>query len=152
MSTTAWIAIAAVVLVACGVVEESEIRSSPSATVIPVTTTTSEATVITPDPIEDTDLAALVDWATAHLADEMDVDPAEIDVRTAEKVTWNDGSIGCSEPGVFYTQALVEGARVILALGGVEYAYHQSDGQEPFLCDDPGEGGGPLSSLGPDPS
>lgn len=141
MRTTAWIAIAAVVLVACGVVEQSEIRSTPSATVIPVTTTTFEAGVINPGPIEDTDLAALVAWATAHLTAEMDVDPAQIDVRTAEKVTWNDGSIGCPEPGVFYTQALVEGARVILALGGVEYAYHQSDGQEPFLCDDPGEGG-----------
>ena len=141
MRTTAWIAIATVVLVACGVAGEPEIRSTPAATVIPETTTTSEAGVVTPDPIEDTDIAALVDWATVHLAAEMDVDPAEIDVRTAERVTWNDGSIGCPEPGVFYTQALVEGARVILALGGVEYAYHQSDGQDPFLCEDPGEGG-----------
>jgi hypothetical protein len=141
MRTISSIAIAAVVLVGCGVAGEPAIRSTSSATVIPEATTTSEVGVVNPGPIEETDHAALVDWATDHLAVEMDADLAEIDVRTAERVTWNDGSIGCPQPGVFYTQALVEGARVILTLGGIEYAYHQSDGQDPFLCDDPGKGG-----------
>jgi hypothetical protein len=54
-------------------------------------------------------------------------------------VTWNDGSIGCPQPGVSYTQALVEGARVTLLHEGTTYAYHQG-GDDLFLCEEPAEG------------
>jgi hypothetical protein len=42
----------------------------------------------------------------------------------AEQVTWNDGSMGCAEPGRMYTQALVPGFRVVAKTSGGELAYH----------------------------
>ena len=41
-------------------------------------------------------------------------------------VTWNDGSLGCPEPGMFYTQALVDGYHVILQAGDEELDYRVS--------------------------
>jgi hypothetical protein len=32
----------------------------------------------------------------------------------AESVVWNDGSLGCPEPGMMYTQALVNGYWVVI--------------------------------------
>jgi len=49
--------------------------------------------------------------------------PAEIVVVSAEPVRWNDGSLGCPEPGRAYTQSLVDGYRVIVRAGDVELDY-----------------------------
>jgi hypothetical protein len=72
-------------------------------------------------------------------AQETGVPLNEISVVTAESVTWSDGSIGCPEEGMGYTQALVPGFRVVLDVAGEEIHYHAgSDGQF-FACDDPQE-------------
>src|SRR6266487_1130586 len=39
-------------------------------------------------------------------------------VVRAESVVWNDGSLGCPEPGMMYTQALVNGYRVVINAAG----------------------------------
>lgn len=44
-------------------------------------------------------------------------------VRT-ERVTWSDGSLGCPEPGVLCTQALVPGYRIRVDSGGGLQDYH----------------------------
>jgi hypothetical protein len=44
-------------------------------------------------------------------------------VVMAGAVTYNDGSLGCPEPGQTYTQALVDGYRVVLEVDGEEYDY-----------------------------
>ena len=36
----------------------------------------------------------------------------------AEPVVWNDGSLGCPEPGMMYTQALLNGYWVIIDARG----------------------------------
>src|SRR5699024_5186752 len=50
-----------------------------------------------------------VDAAIADLAEHLDVAPAQIHVVSYQEVTWPDGSIGCPQPGMSYTQALVPG-------------------------------------------
>lgn len=42
------------------------------------------------------------------------VAPAALIVTQAQAMTWNDGSLGCPEPGMFYTQALVDGYWIIV--------------------------------------
>lgn len=74
------------------------------------------------------------------------VDSSAFSVSAASAVTWSDGSLGCPEPGMFYTQALVPGYRVILEAGGTEYDYHadQRGTFSPCPADrskDPVEGG-----------
>ncbi|HEU0068085.1 MAG TPA: hypothetical protein VFQ26_02335, partial [Nitrospiraceae bacterium] len=51
--------------------------------------------------------------------------PAQgITVQSAQRVTWRDGSLGCPEPQMQYTQALVPGWRGILRVGDAIYDYH----------------------------
>lgn len=56
-------------------------------------------------------------------------------VVSAENVTFNDGSLGCPRPGVQYTQALVDGMRVVVAVGGRTYDYRFGTGDTPVLCE-----------------
>ena len=75
----------------------------------------------------------------ADAAERAGVDPAAVEVVQAEFVTWSDGSLGCPEPGMFYTQALVDGYHVILRAGDDELDYRLSTAGEVRLC----EGGQP---------
>jgi hypothetical protein len=55
-------------------------------------------------------------------------------VVSAESVTWSDGSLGCPQPGMMYTQALVPGYRVRLRGPGGEMDYHASVRGALVLC------------------
>ncbi len=59
----------------------------------------------------------------ADAAERSGVAQDAIEVVEAMSMTWNDGSLGCPEPGMAYTQALVDGYHVILAAGGEELDY-----------------------------
>ncbi len=54
---------------------------------------------------------------------------------SAENVTFSDGSLGCPQPGQSYTQALVDGMRVIVAVDGTQYDYRFGHGDVPRLCE-----------------
>lgn len=56
-------------------------------------------------------------------------------IVSAESVTWQDGSLGCPEPGTSYTQALVEGMRVVVEAGGATYDYRFGRSDSPVLCE-----------------
>jgi hypothetical protein len=58
----------------------------------------------------------------------------QIAVAVAETVTWSDGSLGCPQPGMMYTQALVPGFRIVLNAGGQQLAYHASTAGHPTFC------------------
>ncbi|MGW7683174.1 hypothetical protein ACWGID_20740 [Kribbella sp. NPDC054772] len=77
------------------------------------------------------------DQAKADLAKRLGVAAAEVTVVSSEEVTWPDGSLGCPEPGMRYTQALVPGNRTILEAGGKQYQYHSGGHRAPFLCEHP---------------
>jgi len=53
---------------------------------------------------------------------------------SAESVTFTDGSLGCAEPGQSYTQALIDGLRVIVEVDGARYDYRQGEGAALKLC------------------
>lgn len=75
-----------------------------------------------------------VAFAMADLADRMDTPLSDIVLVSQEEVMWRDGSLGCPQPGFSYTQALVDGYKVTLQIGSIEYAYHGRAGHDPFLC------------------
>ena len=93
---------------------------------------TEEATE-TVDDASDVD-ADPVDLAIADLAERLYVSPNSIDVVSAEAITWPDGSLGCPEPGMAYTMALVEGYQVKLRVGEQIYDYHGNNEGHIFLC------------------
>lgn len=84
---------------------------------------------VVPGEVPDAVLASVIDAAAA----ETGVDPADVTVINAEAVTWSDGSLGCPEPGVLYTQALIDGYRVVVEAGGQALDYRIGNG-EPRLC------------------
>jgi hypothetical protein len=75
--------------------------------------------------------------AAADLASRLEVDESKVAVTAVEEVTWRDGSLGCAEPGTMYTQALVDGHRITLAVDEEQYEYHDGGGRDPFLCENP---------------
>ncbi|HEY3005474.1 MAG TPA: hypothetical protein VGJ44_24220 [Kribbellaceae bacterium] len=77
--------------------------------------------------------------AVADLARRLGVGSDAISVVSVEEVTWPDGSLGCPEPGMAYTQMLEDGQRIVLEHGGTSYEYHSGGHGEPFLCEHPGE-------------
>lgn len=101
--------------------------STTTSTSMPTTTTSS-----TPDELPDT-----VQTAVDDLASRLGVDAATIAVARFEDVTWRDGSIGCPEPGMSYTQALVPGYRIELVVDATSYWYHGARDGSPAYCADP---------------
>lgn len=53
---------------------------------------------------------------------------------TATAVTWNNGALGCPQPGTSYTDAIVEGLQVIVEVDGTTYDYRFGNGNSPLLC------------------
>ena len=77
----------------------------------------------------------LVVAAVDDLAGRLGIAAADVTVVDARAVTWGDSSLGCPEPGMMYTQELVDGTLVVLEAGGRRYEYH---GGDPLaLCENP---------------
>jgi len=115
--------------------EEPEVTTP---TTVDGTPTTEEPTLQSL-PRSEAELLAVAEAARSDLAERLGVPIEEIAITGAAIVTWNDGSVGCPEAGMSYTQALVDGARVTLLHDDVTYAYHQS-GAGLFLCEEPSDG------------
>lgn len=83
-------------------------------------------------------LQPLVAEAADDLAARLSVSLDDIVVMQAESVVWPDGSLGCPQPGMAYTQTLVDGFRILLQADGATYSYHGGGASpEPFLCENP---------------
>ncbi|MGV8909936.1 MAG: hypothetical protein ACOH1Y_13215 [Propionicimonas sp.] len=54
---------------------------------------------------------------------------------SAKSVTWNNGALGCPQPGQSYTQALVPGLHVVVKVGTTEYDYRFGRTDNPRLCE-----------------
>jgi hypothetical protein len=85
-------------------------------------------------PVVSDDLTSEVERAIADLTERLGAG-ATIEVVVAHELTWPDGSLGCPEPGMSYTQALVDGYRIELTDGQASYGYHGAIGGDPFLCE-----------------
>ena len=66
----------------------------------------------------------MLDRIRADAAQRAGVALDQVKVLTVESVTWSDGSLGCPEPGMMYTQALVRGYRVRVDAAGTILLYH----------------------------
>lgn len=78
----------------------------------------------------------LVKKAKADLAIRLGINVNQIEIVSVDQVTWPDGSLGCPQPGMFYTQVMVEGSQIILRYQGQQYDYH-TDASHVYLCENP---------------
>jgi hypothetical protein len=58
----------------------------------------------------------------------------QLQVIEATAVTWPDGSLGCPQDGMGYTQALVPGYRIQVRAGESVLDYHAGASGKPFHC------------------
>jgi hypothetical protein len=65
-------------------------------------------------------------------------DRSDVRVVRSEVTTWNDGSLGCPQPGMMYTQALVEGYWVVLDIAGATHDYRATRRGSFIRCDGAG--------------
>ncbi len=69
----------------------------------------------------------------------------QLTIMRAEPAVWNDGSLGCPEPGMQYTQALVNGYWVVISAAGQTYDFRMGRGGSFRLCPE-GQGQPPQPS------
>jgi hypothetical protein len=139
--------IAALTIAACGEPGEPAGTTLPEETTTTATPETSTPTLEStmpqvPPSNPDTAPETVVDRAILDLVTRIDVAPESVTVVAAEEKTWPDGSLGCPQPGMSYTQALVDGSRVLLEAEGRLYDYHAGSDGEPFLCESGEKDGG----------
>ncbi len=72
--------------------------------------------------------------AKAQASQSLGVAESGITVVSVENVRWNNGALGCPQPDMAYTQAIVEGYRIVLEHDGKRHAFHGRTGADPFLC------------------
>jgi hypothetical protein len=53
---------------------------------------------------------------------------------SSEAVTFSNGALGCPQPGKSYTQALVEGMRVVVRVADMVWDYRFGTTDTPKLC------------------
>jgi hypothetical protein len=70
--------------------------------------------------------ADAVEKLRSELAAREGVSASDVKVVSAQAVNWPNGALGCPEPGMMYTQAIVPGYRVELEAGGKRFVYHGS--------------------------
>lgn len=63
------------------------------------------------------------------------VSRASVSAVSARAQTWNDGSLGCPEPGMAYTQVLTEGYQIMVSAAGRTLDYRTSSQGAVKLCD-----------------
>jgi len=71
----------------------------------------------------------------AEVAAQQGVSASDVKVVRAEAVNWPNGALGCPQPGMMYTQAIVPGYRVELEVAGKRLMYHASTKGSFKQCD-----------------
>ena len=69
---------------------------------------------------------SVIDPVVAEVAKLAGVPADQVTVISAEEVTFSDGSLGCPQPGMVYTQALVDGYKIVAEAGGKTYDFRGS--------------------------
>lgn len=73
--------------------------------------------------------------AKALVAEKSGLNPAEVELKAWESVTWPDSSLGCPEPGKVYLQVLTPGYRFVFQAGNTTYEVHTDErGRSAVMC------------------
>lgn len=79
-------------------------------------------------------LRGQIAFSKKDLAQRLDVSFESVTLSGARQVTWRSGALGCPEPGMNYTDALVPGSVIYLQVDNTIHAYHAKFAGKPFYC------------------
>jgi len=92
-----------------------------------------------PAPPPAADVQTLLSAVTNDAARRSGVSAARLHASVVQPVTWPDGSLGCPQPDRAYTQALVPGWRIVIAVPAAPpLIYHASRRDAWVWCAKPG--------------
>lgn len=77
---------------------------------------------------------ALLQAVSADAAARAGVGPAAVSLVGARAVEWPDGSLGCPQPGMVYTQAIVAGWQIVVRAADRDYDYRVVAADRFRLC------------------
>ncbi len=79
---------------------------------------------------------SLIHFISLDVSKRLGIDISQVKLLENTSVTWSDGSLGCPEEGVSYTQAEVPGYQITVEAKEKEYIYH-TEGLVRFIwCDE----------------
>jgi hypothetical protein len=121
-----------VVMVTLACSAESGTGASPGPTGIPSDGTSNGS--LPPGDGGERPPADVLDPVIADAAERTGIDPSQVTIVSATAVAWSDGSLGCPQPGMNYTQALVSGFQIIVRAGEQQLDYRVSGPGRFRLC------------------
>jgi hypothetical protein len=117
---------------------EQPISSSPTSAPADATTdATTDATAAQPTASVAGIPGDLLNNVLSDAAQRTGVATDALVVTRAEVMTWPDGSLGCPEPDMFYTQALVDGYWIVLEAESQTLDYRADSDMNWRICDNP---------------
>jgi hypothetical protein len=78
--------------------------------------------------------APLLDKVLEDAQQRTGISRSQLEIISTEKVTWNDGALGCPQPDRMYTQALVPGYRISVRASDRTLNYHAAESGRLVLC------------------
>jgi hypothetical protein len=79
---------------------------------------------------------SILDMILADAVKTTAADIQNIEIIRSQAVTWPDGSLGCPQEGMAYTQVLTDGYWIILRINEVDYDYRITQNGYFILCKD----------------
>lgn len=86
-----------------------------------------------------------IEQAKQDLAGRLSIKADQIVLTDFQEIAWPDSSLGCPQPGMAYTQAIVDGIAIQFQVNDRVYSYHGDGNHPPFLC----ERIGPIGPMEP---
>jgi hypothetical protein len=121
----------------------TEEDSQPQQGIVPVTVDLSQ---ITSEPLEEGEViempapgapnprVKLIQAVTLDLGQRLNLAIDQIELVQVTETTWGDSSLGCPQPGMVYSMALISGYQIILKAQGELYFYHTGETSTFILC------------------
>lgn len=130
------LALVTLLVVSCGSPAD-ESSETTTTTSLAVTSSIQPTTTMGDNAPTETDMPSeseMIDSAVEDLSRRLLTTEDNIEVVETRRVVWPDGSLGCPEEGMTYTQATIDGFQVLLGSDDKVYDYHAGDDGEVFLC------------------
>ncbi len=144
MATRLTLAVASILLAGGGCAQSPEAEGMPRKPVIREHANTGVAAPSAPRESGETPPASheMLSRMGDDLAKRLGVRKTELQVLATDTVVWNDGALGCPQPGKLYTQSTVPGLRVLFQHNAKTYQYHGSERGQLVYCENPAEPAG----------
>lgn len=117
--------------------EVPPLEAPPAEVPLPITVVPGEPPDAALEPVTGEVPAEILEAILAEVAEQTGAQPEQVEFVRAEQAIWNDGSLGCPQPGVVYTQAPVTGYWVVLQFNGETFDFRVNERGIFTRCDGP---------------